>query len=995
MDVRAGIRTVLWGAALGLCLAPAAFAAPQTTQTSSLTQEESTDGLQYQDPAAAGVVVTEAAAVHGKPRTLRGVKWQRQAAGYGPGDTWSSFVRQSGAEWSSAWDQATGTPVRIWGEGMAAPGAMASPEIAEAVARQMLAQHLALLAPGASVSDFRLVANHTDGDQRSIGFVQTYQGLDVVGGQLSFRFKNDRLFVIASEVIPNLKVAVPSRRARLSTARLRDLAATQLASLRLPASARVAALAEAQPVILPLIGDDSVLGVRVVVPQEVVAEGQGRWTLYADPTTGAAIALETQSFYASGRVLYNVPNRYPGKTRTDYAAPRMKVSVANTEKTTGTDGSVTWSPDETSPLVTSLRGDLVNVVNKAGTAAATTNLTISPGGTAVWNASVSPTDDAQVTVAIHTNLVKDYVRTFAPTMRTLDAPINTNVNVGQVCNASFDGSDLNFYRSSTQCENTGRIADVVYHEFGHAMHFNSIIPGLGRMDGAFSEGLSDYLAVSVTGDPGMGRGFFYNDAALRHMDPPDKEPRWPEDTGEIHKTGIIFGSAMWDLRKALIASMGEAAAIPLANRLYYAAVQRASDIPTSLVEVIAADDDDGNLSNGTPHECMILQEFGKHGLRAVSGISVTPGAVVAGAERKAQVTIALLGRSPRCASDAVTSVEVSWRPGASNVPAAGKVAAVPGTTPEMWKAEIPVPTSDAMTYSAVVTFANTVKLNLPDNYADTNYQLYEGTTVPLLCANMDQNPLTAGWTGSTGWAWGIPSAVGSNDPRGAYSGSNVLATVLNGDYSPASTYTLTLPTIDVGNYSDVRLQYRRWLSVEDSQYDKATISANGSVIWTNPTEAMGEASALHNTDREWRFHDLALSPKFRGHELTLSFGLTTDEGLELGGWAIDDLCIVANPTSVCGDGNVTGSEQCDSADANSDTKANACRTDCKQAACGDHVVDKGEECDEGGETEACSATCFSTDGAGCCSAGDGPGGPLVLSLGVLGFVVVRRRRRRG
>jgi MYXO-CTERM domain-containing protein len=746
-------------------------------------------------------------------------------------------------------------------------------------------------------------------------------------------------------------------------------------------------------VILPFVGDDAVLGLRVVVPHEVASAGEGRWTLYADPTTGEAVAFETQSFYATGRVLYNVPNRYPSAPRANLPAARMGVTIAGAGARTAADGTVTWSPELPQTLVTSVSGDLVNVVNKASADLATATLTISPGQDVVWNASANATDDAQVTVAIHAHLAKEYVRTFAPSMPTLDAAITTNVNINQTCNASFDGKDLNFYRSSTQCENTGRIADVVYHEFGHAMHFNSLIPGVGRMDGAFSEGLSDFLAVSITEDPGMGRGFFFNDEALRHMDPAGREPRWPDDSGEIHKTGIIFGSAMWDLRKDFITRMGRAAAVPAINRLFYATVQRASDIPTTLVEVLAADDNDGNLANGTPNECSILEQFGRHGLRAFTGVSESPATVVAGPSRKTTVSFTLLGRSPRCASDNVSEVMVEYRPGPRFLPQAGSVRATQGANPDTWIAEIPLPTSDTMTYWANVTLASTVKITIPDSYADSKYQLYEGATMPLMCANMDQNPLTAGFTATPGWAWGAPPATGKFDPRAGFTGNNVLGTVLGGDYAPKATYTLTLPPIDIGKYSDVRLQYRRWLSVEDSQFDKATISANGAVVWTNASEAMGDSSSLHTIDREWRFQDVALSEKIRGSELNLSFGLTTDEGLEFGGWAIDDLCVVVNPSSICGDGTLSGAEQCDNGTANSN-KPNACRVDCKTATCGDSVVDKGEECDDGEETDECLATCFSKGGAGCCDAGSNPTAPLVLSLAVVGLLVSRRRRRR-
>jgi hypothetical protein len=953
-----------------------------------------------------GLVVTKAAALAGAARTIRAVEWQRAvipASALGTAvaqasaavDPWSRFVHATGASWQSAWDRATQTPIRIWGEGMSAPGAMASAAVAEAFARRVIADHIALWAPGSSALDFRLVANDYDGDLRTLGFVQTFEGMEVVGGQMSFRFKRDRLFVIASEALPHVKIRASSLRSRLSNSqisRIREQVGQQLAAIGLPASAQVTALGKAEPVVLPIIGDDAVLGFRVVVPHDVNAAADGRWTLYADPSNGQAVAYESQSFFATGKLLYRVVNRYPGLDRINVPAARANVLIGGVSTVTAADGTVTWAQDSAQTLVPLVSGSLVTITNKAVDGVpATASLSISPGGQAIWDPSLAPADDAQVNVLVHVNTVKEYVRTFAPAMATLDDPINANVNIDKECNASFDGENLNFYRASTRCQNTGLLADVVYHEFGHAMHFNSIIEGVGRMDGAFSEGLSDFLSALITEDAGMGRGFFFDSRPLRDLDPAGREPSWPADVGEIHKTGIIFGAAMWDLRKDLITKLSREVAVGLVNRLYYAAVRRASDIPTTLVEILAADDDDGNLANGTPNECEILSAFGRHGLRVVTGAVDAPGALLAGPSRTQEVTFTLLGRSPRCASDSVTRVDVQWTPGLTGVPIGGSVVATQAGDPDHWTAVVPLPTSDAMKFAATVTFANTVRVSLPDNAADLSYQLYEGPTVVLACATMDQNPLASGWTGSLGWQWGPTTSSGATDPRTAFTGGNVLATVLGGNYAAKTSYSLTLPTIDVGKYSDVRLQYRRWLTVEDSQFDKAVITANGKAAWTNATEGAADTSSLHHLDREWRFHDVALSSEFRGTELTVGFELTTDEGLEFGGWALDDVCVVANPASICGDGNVTGGEQCDDAEGNSDS-ANACRVDCRIATCGDRIVDRGEECDEGESTERCAATCLLNDpAAGCCDSSGNSAPPLVLALIVLGLVTRRRQ----
>jgi hypothetical protein len=71
----------------------------------------------------------------------------------------------------------------------------------------------------------------------------------------------------------------------------------------------------------------------------------------------------------------------------------------------------------------------------------------------------------------------------------------------------------------------------------------------------------------------------------------------------------------------------------------------------------------------------------------------------------------------------------------------------------------------------------------------------------------------------------------------------------------------------------------------------------------------------------------------------------------------------ADGGELCGNGVTDPGEECDDADANSDTTPDACRADCREARCFDGVVDPlhGEECDDGSENSsdpnACRATC--------------------------------------
>jgi len=51
----------------------------------------------------------------------------------------------------------------------------------------------------------------------------------------------------------------------------------------------------------------------------------------------------------------------------------------------------------------------------------------------------------------------------------------------------------------------------------------------------------------------------------------------------------------------------------------------------------------------------------------------------------------------------------------------------------------------------------------------------------------------------------------------------------------------------------------------------------------------------------------------------------------------------------CGNGEVEVGEECDDGSANSDSVADACRTDCRDHYCQDGVVDSGEACDDGND----------------------------------------------
>jgi len=869
--------------------------------------------------------------------------------------------------WRVMWDRDTDVPLRLWGPSLAAPNTSKDASAAELVARQLLGNYIAVLAPGATASDFVLVANHTSpsGEVRTVGFAQRALGVPVVGGSIAFTFSHDRLVMMSSTALPNVSVRMPQ--SALPIARIASAAKGWLGQSGYVVDVK----AHGDRVIVPIVRSRGTAGsprIEYRVAESVIVEAQrvpGAWDVWIDANSGAPIARQTQLHWASGTVSFDVPDRYPGGARSAKPAPLATHTVGGAAVTSTLDGTVTWAGTAATTVAPGLVGPIVKMTNKAG-ALVTDSLTLQPGGNVTWSKATDEYSDAQLIAFVATSTAKQYAKAkLNPTLAWLDAQIPVFVNEQQTCNAYSTGNDIHFFRKSNQCENTGRLTDVVYHEFGHSLHANSIIPGSGSFDSALSEGLADTLAAAITHDHGMGRGFFMNDQPLRDLDPPGMEKKWPDDaTGEPHDDGEIIAGTLWDLRKALETKLGPAAGDAQLLKIFYGIMQRASDIPSSYLEALVADDDDGDLANGTPNQCDINAVFAAHGL---ADPSVTLGLAPPVREGyKVSITIKPPAQTA-CPPPAVTGATLTWKP-AGGTPSDVALSA----NGELWSAQIPTqPDGTVVTYKVKVMLADGSSLSYPQNAADPEYQMYVGNVESLWCADFESGlgDWTAGGTPANGVEWqaGAPMGLGG-DPKQAHGGTNVLGIDLGGDdglYSPDTTQYVESPEIDLAGHTQVRLQYYRWLNVEDGVYDPATIAVNGTTVWQNLTSQDNMAAGTSHTDREWRFHDVDLSQYTSTGKVKLRFQIASDPGLELAGWNLDDVCLVVPgaPSQHCGNGN----------------------------------VDTDEACDDGNtaDGDGCSATCEleGGDDGGCCSAGTNPAGPLALSLMTLGLVIRRRRRR--
>lgn len=104
-------------------------------------------------------------------------------------------------------------------------------------------------------------------------------------------------------------------------------------------------------------------------------------------------------------------------------------------------------------------------------------------------------------------------------------------------------------------------AEVVLHEYGHAIHFSQGFQFATEEAGAISEGFGDYWAATVsaivapTPDPacvGDWDATSYTVRVPHCLRRVDTSLHYPEDLrGEVHFDGQIWSRALWDIRQAL------------------------------------------------------------------------------------------------------------------------------------------------------------------------------------------------------------------------------------------------------------------------------------------------------------------------------------------------------------------------------------------------------------------------------------------------------------
>ncbi|MCD4655590.1 hypothetical protein K8T06_16840 [bacterium] len=165
----------------------------------------------------------------------------------------------------------------------------------------------------------------------------------------------------------------------------------------------------------------------------------------------------------------------------------------------------------------------------------------------------------------------------------------------------------------------------------------------------------------------------------------------------------------------------------------------------------------------------------------------------------------------------------------------------------------------------------------------------------IMDEDMSSNP---GWTTEGDWQYGVPSGAGGEhgnpDPTSGHTGSSVYGYNLYGDYpNNLSEQDLTTHAINCSSAQGTTLSFWRWLGVERSIYDHASIristtGSNWHVIWENQDVDIADGS--------WIYQEFDISTFADGYStvyLKWVMG-STDAGWQYCGWNIDDVQVFSS-----------------------------------------------------------------------------------------------------
>ncbi len=858
------------------------------------------------------------------------------------GQAWQSFVQGEGQGWQATFDEWTGTPRRAWG-----PGLDIGPVDTEA---QVLAGLMSLVERNGEMFQ-------VDGDQlqvRDIAYIaetdtwlvhldRTVQGIPVWRGGVDIVIKHGKLIMMGVDTHPQAGFGsdlptLPSDDA-LSAARNQG-----------PAPLAVHSDTSARLVLLPVQRGSSTVNYRLVWETRSTTDAPvGIWVSMVDATSGDLVAYWNEVRFLTGEVSGLHHERNPGSELVSSPIPWAPVQSDSDSSYTDTAGIFDVDGEF---FETDFDGAYLDLRNDDGPQASASF----SGASFVWDATQATQAEIDTYVFLHH--IQEWGEIYAPTISIVDSSLRATVNIDQACTAFYNGN-VNFYKAGSGCNNTGEIADVAYHEWGHGFHYTSLVSG--SYDGDMGEGIGDVVSVIQTDDPVMARYFMTNGNGIREL---ATDRVYPDDynPGDVHSNGLMFGGSAWDLLKALEEDFGLEEARDISSRLLAGAVKQGPTLTSAYDAYVSADDDNGDLGDGTPHLCYLLDAFTPHGL-GPGGTNLLiqaghqPLENQASTEAGYALSAVLTNLAPDCASNP-DSAALSWTIDngetwedqalelSADLEVSGELPSQSAGTIVRYYLSFEGEGETATNPSGAFINPHSFLVGETESLYFEDFENSDGGYVHELISGEETQ-------GADDWWAGTPAGF-NGDPAFCFSGDTCWGNDLGGEHEGATwngTYQankhnrLSSPAIEITEgEGQLFVQFRRWLNVEDGEYDNAQVLVDGEVVWTN-YDGPGSDEAEDHVDTQWALETIAIEDFDGDGYVVISWDLISDGGKELAGWTLDDV----------------------------------------------EVLRLSAETEPEGGTEAEVPTITAAGSCGCSSTTPAPG-MLVGLFGLFGAVLLRRRR---